>query len=106
MSRDSVNEGSACTIRVRCYDSDDTNVVPLSLRYRLRDLTNERTIIDWTNLAPALFVDVVVEAESNAIYSDINLSEEHVLSVQANYDDPNQFARDFRYVVMNLQGFT
>lgn len=104
--RDTVNEESAFTIRARFFDPDDVAVTPQTARYRLKDVTNCRVVIDWTELTPAAFIDIEIDAQDNQIYSRCNASEERVLSVQANYGQSNQFADEKRYVIQNLKGFS
>lgn len=103
---DIVKEESACTITARFFDPNDVAVTPQTARYRLKDVTNDRVVIDWTDLTPATSVDIDVDAEDNRIYDTANASEERVLSVQANYGQANQYADEERYVIENLKGFS
>lgn len=105
MSRNLVEEASACTIRARFFDQLGAAVSPSTLRYRLRDVTNCRTIVDWTDLTPGSYVDIPIDAQSNAIYNACNPYEDHALTVQANYGTDTQFADEIRYAVQNLKGF-
>lgn len=105
MSHDVVNEKSRCVIRARFYDENDANVAPLTARYLLKDVSNDRTVIDWTVITAAASLDIEITAANNAIYDTCRDSEERVLSVQANYDATNQFTDEFYYVIRNLKGF-
>lgn len=104
--RNVLNEGSAVVFRTRFFDADDVAVTPTTARYRLRDLTNCRTIIDWTELVPAHSIDIPITATSNAIYSTCTGEQQNCLTVQANYATDNQFAEETHYVLRNLRGFT
>jgi hypothetical protein len=108
MSHDVVNESSVFTLRTRFYGTTGPQV-PSTARYRIRDVTNDRVVRDWTTMTPALFVDIQVIASDNDVYSDQPglryHFEERVLVVEANYDTDIQYADEYRYVIKNLRGF-
>jgi hypothetical protein len=109
MPREVVNEKSTFTVRARFYGANNAPQAPATLRYRLRDISNDRIVIDWTELSTGTYVDIQVSAEANAIYDDTLKSfknfEERVLVIQTDYETPDQCADEFRYVVRNLKGF-
>lgn len=107
MARDVVQEASSCTIRVSFYAEDHSEVTPDAVQWRLRDITNRRLLQDWTTISPAASVDIAIDATLNEIYNSRGYGDQvHVLSVQANAGQTNQFSDETRYVVKNLKGFT
>ena len=100
-----VREGSVCTIRARFFDDQTMATIPTSASYRLRDVTNNRTIIDWTALIPDTYVDIQIAPESNAIYRDSVPYQEHALVVKADEDLPTQWVDEVRYQITNLKGY-
>lgn len=109
MTREVVNEASTMTVRAKFFDRFNAPSAPATLRYRIKDLTNDRVVRDWTELTPATVVDVEISAEDNAIYSDGNRPfqrfEERVVVFQANYDTDIQYPEEVRYLIKNLRGF-
>ena len=100
-----VREGSVCTIRARFFNDQKTPAVPTTARYRLRDVTNNRTIVDWTDITPATSVVITVSPESNAIYRDNVAFQENALVVQADYGLSTQWTDEYRYQITNLRGY-
>ena len=98
-----VNELSSMTVRNRL------SRVPLTLRYRIVDIDNERTALDWTSLTASADVTFTVPASANAIYQDSRGKkrriERRVLVVQANSGEADQFNAEEEYGVRNLKGF-
>jgi hypothetical protein len=101
----SIREGSVCTIRARFFNDQRITTVPITARYRLRDVTNNRTIIDWTDLVPDTFIDVAISAESNAIYRDSLTYQENALVIQADAGLSTQWVDEVRYQITNLVGY-
>lgn len=48
--RKPVNEGTAFDLDLTHLDKTKTKTIPLTLDYRIDDLTNSREILDWTNV--------------------------------------------------------
>lgn len=107
MPREIVNEASNFTLRAKFFGTGSAAATPSTVRYRIRDLSNDRIVRDWTTLTPAAVIDIDVAASDNEIYrdNDARRFEERVLVIQANYDEETQYADEFRYVVRNLHGF-
>jgi hypothetical protein len=99
-----VNERSACTVRVRFFASTRLPMAPLSVRYKVTDVTNGRTVTDWTTLTPAAVIDIPIGPDENAILKSSLPSQNHAVTVQTDFDTPNQFTSEERYVVRNLRG--
>ena len=100
-----VREGSGCTIRARFFSDLKTPTVPVTARYRLRDVTNNRVIVDWTDVTPDIYVDVQVAPDSNAIFRNSVSYQEHAFVVQADSGLATQWTDEVRYQVLNLQGY-
>lgn len=109
MTREVVNEASIMVVQAKFFGRSNQPVTPNSLRYRVKDVTNDRVVTDWTVIAPAQSVQVEVTAEENAVYLDgqrpFQRFEERVLVLQANYDTESQYAEEIRYLIKNLRGF-
>lgn len=82
---------------------------PLTLRYRIVDIDNERTVLDWVTLSAQAEIAFTVPASANAVYRDRRgkrrRTERRVLVVQANHDTDDQFNKEIEYAVRNLKGF-
>lgn len=109
MAHDVVNESSAFTLRTRYFGLGQTSQSPATARYRIKDVSNDRVVRDWTELTPGPVIDIEITAADNNIYDD-NCSrrafmEQRVVSVQANYDTTTQYADEYAYLVKNLRGF-
>jgi hypothetical protein len=109
MTREVVNEASTMSVTAKFYGHANVPSTPSSLRYRVKDVTNDRVVTDWTDIAPAQQVEIEVTAEENEIHNDgsrrFQRFEERVIVVQANYDTDTQYAEEIRYLIKNLRGF-
>lgn len=101
----SIREGSTCTIRTRFFDDASLATTPTTARYRLRDVTNNRTIVDWTDVTPDTAIDINISPESNAIYRDNVTYQENALVVQADAGLASQWTDEVRYQITNLKGY-
>lgn len=97
------------TVSAKFYGSANLPSTPTSIRYRIKDVTNDRVVKDWTTVSPAQQIEIAIAAEDNEIYMDgsrpFRRYEERVLVIQANYDTDTQFADEIRYLIKNLRGF-
>jgi hypothetical protein len=101
-----VKEASVCTVRARFFDGNDVPATPTSARWRLRDVTNDRLLQDWTPITVTSdTAQIVVPASLNAISNDRRRYQEHALSVQANVGETEQYTDEVRYKVQNLSAF-
>jgi hypothetical protein len=101
-----IKEASTCTVRARFFSPSDVSVTPTTVRWRLRDVTNNRVLQEWADTtAESGYVDIVVPASLNDIFSDRTRYQEHALSVQANVGDTEQYTDEARYRVQNLSAF-
>jgi hypothetical protein len=107
--QEGINEGSAFVETVSFFDSRNRPVVPVTVRYRIKDLTNDRIVRDWTSIASAQEVTIEVTAGDNAIYCDDRSPprrfQHQVIVVQANADTDGQFVDEIGYRIRNIRGF-
>lgn len=109
MALKTINERSALTVQVTFQDTNWKPVQPTPIRYRIDDLTNNTTIIDWTDLDPTLVsatgvIPVAVTADQNAIVNTSNSLERRELTVEAAYSTSLQFVDTFDWQVRNIKG--
>jgi len=88
--------------------------LPLSVHYRLRCLTNDLVLQDWTELAPEIIADetgitgvkVVIDVDGalNVLQDSNNRRETKQLQVVAAKDTPREFSKFRDYAVANGGG--
>jgi hypothetical protein len=109
MTREVVNEASTMTVSAKFYGLSNVASTPSTVRYRIKDVTNDRVVKDWTTVTPAQSIEIAISAEDNEIYLDstrpFKRFEERVLVIQANYDTETQYTEEIRYLIKNLRGF-
>jgi hypothetical protein len=101
------NEASAMTVRARFFNESSDLVTPTSVRYLIRDLTNDRLVRDWTSLSPAATIDIQITADDNDLHTGTRRNrkfERRVVTVQADTDTPTQRTDEIEYWVRNLAG--
>lgn len=91
-------------MRVAFESEDGTPETPVTIHWKLRDLTNCRTIQDWTQIPALSTVDIEITPEQNAISSGCHSYQEHVVSVQTDQGLETQASSESRYLVANLTG--
>lgn len=102
-----VNESSAMTVRARFYNNSNALSAPNSARYSIRDITNDRTVRDWTTLTALDTVDIEITADDNDILESgrkWKRFEKRVITVQANAGEDTQRTEEIEYWVKNLHG--
>lgn len=100
--RDVIDEGNSNSFEVEFFRDGDA-VVPDTVHYHLKDATNCRTLIDWTEMDADSSVVVEIDASYNTFYNQCLTQQKNVLTVMANRDLPNQRAKEFPYVIRNLK---
>lgn len=98
-------EGSQSWLEVRFTDKDDRPFVPGTARWRLEDDESGVEMVPWTAISVAAKVDVAIPATANRILSDMNRTEERVLTVQSDEGTDGQLSQDIHFKVTNLPGF-
>lgn len=101
-----VNEATAMNVHARFFDTHNAPTTPTSVRYLIRDLTNDREVRAWTDISPFPELDIEVTAEDNTLLNTKSKKrfEERVLTVQANVGLDTQFTEELSYFVRNLRG--
>lgn len=109
MADDIVNEGSTCSIVAAFFSASNAVLTPATARYRIKDVSNDRIVKDWTVVTPAHEIQIDISAQDNGIYGDGGRSfkrfEDRVVVVQANYDTDAQYTKETAYRIKNLRGF-
>ncbi len=101
-----VNEDSTCTFTAKFYSTNGNPFSPTSARYRVKNVTNNRVVLDWTALAVGgTEIDILIPASLNKILSNRNLYEEQALAVQAEPGADGQFTDEVVYRIKNLKAF-
>jgi hypothetical protein len=104
-----IREKSRQKFRVVFEDEDRQPFLPLTIRYRLDDKSDDcgspTTIIDWTSVAPQTEIEITIPSEANRILNSSNAFERRVLTIQSDYDTDSQLSNDEEYLVRNLAGF-
>ena len=104
-----VNEASTFSVRARFTGANGSAQTPSTVRYKIVDVDNSRTVRDWTSLTPSSTVSFTVAASDNEIFSDVRGNrkkiEHRVLVIQANANLDDQFTDEESYAIRNLKGF-
>jgi hypothetical protein len=101
-----IKEASTCTVTARFYDTGNANTAPGTVRYLIRDLTNDRVVKDWTSVGSAATVSIRISAQDNEIYRSRRpkLYEKRVVVIQADAGEANQHTDEEEYWIYNLSG--
>jgi hypothetical protein len=99
-----ITEGSAFRVTLRPMSEDLAAIIPTSMRYRIDDVNQGSTILDWTSLTPATSVNVVITGAQNAIRN--NLCTERRQIVFEASDSDGAIRRTFDYDITDIQGIT
>jgi hypothetical protein len=101
-----VNEWSTCSFTAYFYGADGQPSAPSSVQWRLRDVSSNVVLQDWTSLATgATTVEVNVPADLNVIVNDRNRYEDHAIAIRAEVGEDGQYIEELIYQVKNLQAF-
>src|SRR3954469_5728177 len=103
--KDHVREKSQHIVSVTFRDrASAANVTPSNVSYRIDDLTNCRTVLDWTSIATDDELSITITATQNALQSQCNTVESRQLTVAADYGLSTQFLESTVYSVENVRG--
>lgn len=100
------NEGDSFTANFKFFDKDFVPSSPLTLRYRIDDLTNKVAVRDWTEVPAFQEVDIDVTPEDNAIQNTNNVRERKQIVAQSNFGTSTQKSETKEWDVRNVQGIT
>jgi hypothetical protein len=106
------NEGSTFRLQSNFFGLVGTTRVPITpsaVRYRIKDVDNNRVVRDWTPVTAAASVLIDIEADENSIYdtNTRNRTRRQRMSivVQANPGLTTQYGDEFLYEIRNLRGY-
>lgn len=102
--RDAIDEGCANSFDVSFFSVDDVPAAPGTVHWHLKDITNCRTLVDWTEVPAASVVTIEIDAQYNVLYSQEIGQQRNALTVMANRGLPKQNSKEFQYVIRNLKG--
>jgi hypothetical protein len=109
MTREVVEEASASTVRARFFGPGNVATTPANVRYRIKDVSNDRIVTDWTEVPAAEIVVIDITADENLIYRDSSRKfkrhEQRVFVLQANFGLTTQSSKEIPYQIRNLRGF-
>lgn len=110
-----INEKSGFEVEARFEDVGGAPTVPLTAHWRLRCVTNDRTIVDWTALATETLTGSVgevlgvravidVAGANNALVDRANRREVRELQIVAAKDTDREYSETMQYGVRALSG--
>lgn len=92
------NEKVEVTVTAHALDLKGNPYVPVTARYKLTDCRSEEVLIDWTNLAPALSMEIVIPGDSNAMVSNRKY-ENKVVTVNTDSGLDSQHYEEYEYKI-------
>lgn len=107
-----INEGSSFKLQTEFFGLVGLARVPLApnaVRYRIKDVENNRVVRDWTDIATGTSVTITVAAGDNDIWdkSTRNRTRRQSMSIVVQADPGQDFEYDdeFLYEIRNLRGY-
>jgi len=97
-----VSEGTTLRVTVRPLNSDLAAATPSSMRFRVQDLIQCATVVDWTSLTPGTAVTVTVSAAQNALRN--GLCRERRQLVAEAVDADGTIRQTLSYDVVDIAG--
>lgn len=99
-----VDEEETAVVQISTFDARQQAVAPLSLQYRIDDLTNRQEVLTWTPVSAPLTVnEITITADQNAILSNRNKIERRQMVIEAT-DSTGPRKKVVEWNVRNLQG--
>lgn len=98
-----INEGTTARVCVEFFDEDGVLTAPQSVEYRLDVKDNGQEILDWTPIAPAATIEILISDEENDSFIPTQALERHAVTVRATYDMTEQITGQYVYEVRNLR---
>ena len=97
------NEGTDVVLELTHLNKADALVTPSVLKYRVDDLTNNREILDWTEVSsPSSTNEITITRAQNALYSRRTSKELRQISVYAE-DSAGAKSQDiFHYTLIRI----
>lgn len=103
--KDHVREKSQHVLNVTFRDRATVlNVTPTNVHYRIDDLTNCRTILDWTTVSPDDEITLTITPTQNELQCQGNREEKRQVTVAADYGLSTQYMDSVCFDVENIHG--
>ena len=106
-STDSVNEGSAASLKCR-FKRNSTLTTPVcGVNYRIDDLTEDREVRGWTTYTdPITGSDILIRLTShdNVLYNTNNKSELRAVTLSGSFGDDDFATCVFKYNAIDMEG--
>ena len=104
-----VEEGTYVSFNIEFRGLTGDLEAPTTARYRIKDLTNNRIVRDWTSLPTDASQDILIAASDNSVFQSNPLSkrryEDRSLIVQGNYSTDYQVSKEELYRIRNQRGW-
>jgi hypothetical protein len=97
-----INEGEALRVTIRALNSNLGATTPLTMRYRIQDVDQNSTLLDWTTLTPATSVDVTITGAQNSIRNGRSLEHRQILAEASDID--GVIRKTLNYTVADIEG--
>lgn len=98
-------EGTNLRVTVN-FSASGAPVVPTTIHYKLRNDTEDVTVIDWTSVTPAAEIQISIPAQSVKIEDSERQREVQELTVVADKDLSTQVPDYVRWNVINIGAFS
>lgn len=101
-----VNEGTTSYVTAVFKNKDGTAVAPDSAQYRVDCKTTGNQILAWTAIpTPTSTTEIEIDSTLNVIQDELNLSEEHVVTVEGTYGvGADKVTGKFNFELFNMYG--
>lgn len=100
-----VNESSTAHLYATFYDATGALQTPVSVTYRIEDVSTGRLVRDDTSLSPNVEVEIVLTPEDNSLPEGSSLPcEKRRVTLTATYAASEQITSQYVYRVLNLAG--
>lgn len=97
------NEGSTIVFSARHLTNEKVLRTPSTLKWRLDDLTNNREIVDWTEITgPSSTNEITISRENNAKYSRQQEKELRQLTIYTEDSNGNDAQDIFHYTLIRI----
>ena len=104
MSAITIRERSPVFLTVNFTDENNNPVTPLTVDWRLDDVSNGQEVLDWQSETPANPLTFTVPAANNTIIDDSRDSELKEVVVRVDNGAQTEAHETIRYTVENIAG--
>ncbi len=100
-----INEKTTLLVTVSFFDDAGAAVTPSAATYRIHDKASGSIIVAITSLAGlSTTKEIEVTSAQNALISQTDSTEEHVLTLDFTYGSSRRGTSEYRWVVRGLEG--